>query len=363
MTAPPPRQVTVLIDSLLGGGAERVAVETAATLDSTRYVAHLLVTRHSGPLEPLVRELRLPYTILGRRRGFHPAAFLRARRIIRAGDLLHSHKFAGSMWGALLARSARRPLVAHEHTFDGRPSRSRTLGYRYLIGTTARRILCVSKPVAASLVAEGVRPELLEVVPNGVPFADQLDREAARAELGLAPADTVIGMVGRLRVEKRHDLALEALAQLRAEGLEATLCCVGDGPLLEELRALAERLRIADNVLWVGERPSAGRLVRAFDAGLLCSDYEGMPLAALEVLVAGVPLVATAVGSLPELVADGGGRVVPPGDAAALATALRQVLSERDDAERARALERARAQFGLDRVVGDLQRVYDEVLT
>ena len=354
--------MTILIDSLLGGGAERVAVEAASRLDRDRYVPHLLVTRHSGSLEQIALDHGIACTVLGRQRGFHPRAFLRARAVVRDGDLLHSHKFEGSMWGALLARAARRPLVAHEHTFDGRQSRRRTFGYRYLIAPTASRILCVSGPVAASLVAEGVAPDLLEVVPNGVPIEGLLDRESARAELGVEPVGVVIGFVGRLRREKRHELALQALALLRREGHDVTLCCVGDGPRLEELRVLAEQLGVGEHVRWSGEVPNAGRLVSAFDVAVLCSEYEGMPLAALEFLVAGIPLVATAVGSLPQLLADGGGTVVPPGDARALADALAAELAVHDPERRGRALESARAQFGLERLAGDLSRVYDEVL-
>ena len=94
----------------------------------------------------------------------------------------------------------------------------------------------------------------------------------------------------------------------------------------------------------------------------MMAKVEGMPLAALELLVAGVPLVATAVGSLPELVADGGGRVVPSGDANALAKALAAELADVGFRDRQLAAERARTRFGLERVALDVQRVYDEIL-
>lgn len=357
-----PRRVTILVDSLLGGGAERVAVETACALDPQRYVAHLLVTRHGGPLEKLVRANGLDCTILERRHGFHPRAFERACRAVRGSSLLHAHKLEGSMWGAVIARITRRPLVAHEHTFDGTRTKRRTLGYRYLIAPTASRILCVSDSVAASLRNEGVPARLLETVPNGVRTDLALPREVARAELGLDPASVVVGMIGRLRPEKRHELALRALDKVRAAGHDVVLCCVGDGPLRGSLEALAAELGLADHVRFAGERPDAGRLAKAFDVGLLCSVYEGMPLAAIELLVAGVPLVATAVGSLPELVADGGGRVVPSGDAKALADALAAELADVGGRDRRPVAERARARFGLERVALDVQRVYDEIL-
>jgi len=361
---PAPRRVTILIDSLLAGGAERVVVQVAAALDREQFAPHVLVGRHSGPLEQLLTEDGVPFTILGRRRGFGPRALRRGVSIVRSGDLLHAHKFAGSLWGVLLARAAHRPLVAHEHTFRGVRSLGRTAGYRYWIAPAARRIVCVSEGVAASLAAEGVGADKLRVVPNGVPLDDALDRADARAELGLDPAAPVVGIVGRLREEKRHDLALEAMAGLRKRGVDAMLCAIGDGPLRGELEQLAMRLGIAGSVRWAGERPNAGRLMRAFDVTMLCSTYEGMPLAALESLVADVPVVATAVGAMPELLASGAGEVVPAPSADALAQALAGVLAEpeRVSAARQRAFAEIRARHGLAQVARATEQVYREVL-
>ena len=358
-----PRTVTIVIDSLLGsGGAERVAVETASGLDPERYVSHLLVTRHAGSLEEVVRERKLVHTILWRRRRYDASAFLRARKIARRGDLIHSHGFYPNIWGAILSRTTGRPLVAHEHTGDTRESRARTLAYRLVIAPAARCIVCVSEPVAASLVEIGVSPRRVEVVPNGVPIDDVLPRTEARRELGLSPSDAVVGMIGGLRPEKRHELALEAVSLLKSQGHEITLCCIGGGQRLAELRSLGESLGLGRHVVWAGERVDARQLVRAFDVTLLCSDFEGMPLAALESLVAGVPVVATAVGSLPELLSHGGGTLVPPEDVPALAAALLAEIAGHDSERREEAREHARERFGADRYMTDIQRVYDRAL-
>jgi glycosyltransferase involved in cell wall biosynthesis len=213
------------------------------------------------------------------------------------------------------------------------------------------------------LRADGIRPDKLEVIPNGVPIDVALERDAARAELGLDTRRAVIGIVARLRPEKRHELALEALASLRTQGEDVVLCAVGDGPRLAELRSMSEELGVADAVVWAGELSSAQRLLGAFDVLLLCSSYEGMPLAALEALVAGVPIVSTAVGAMPELLADGSGTIVDD-EPGAIAAAIRATLERSaagdgsDDARR----ERFRRAYGIDRVARDLQRIYDEVL-
>jgi glycosyltransferase involved in cell wall biosynthesis len=354
-----PRTVTVVIDSLLGGGAERVAVYTASGLDSRKYLSHLLVTRHAGPLEQVVREEGVDHTILWRRKRYDGAAFLRARAIARRGDIIHSHGFGPNIWGALLSRATGRPLVAHQHTGDTREHPIHTLAYRFLIAPTAHRIVCVSEPVAASLIDIGVSPRLVEVVPNGVPIDDVSSRTDAREELGLRPSGTVVGMIGGLRPEKRHELALEAVALLRSQGQEITLCCIGGGERLEELRSLGESLGLGEHVVWAGERTDARRLVSAFDVTVLCSDFEGMPLAALESLVAGVPVVATAVGSLPELLSRGGGTLVRPDDVPALAAAISAEIAGDDSQKRAEARAYAQERFGADRYMRDIQRIYD----
>ena len=151
-------------------------------------------------------------TVLDRRHGFAPRKFARALSIVRASAIVHAHQWGGGMWGALLARLTRTPLVAHAHRFDGAHSRRWTIGYRYWIAPTAQRVVCVSEDISVALSAiVGVPAAKLTFVANGVQIGGALSKAAARAELGLPPDVPVIGMVARLRVEKRHDLALEAL--------------------------------------------------------------------------------------------------------------------------------------------------------
>jgi glycosyltransferase involved in cell wall biosynthesis len=353
----PPRRVTILIDSLVAGGAESVAVEAAAALDRGRYLPHLLVTRGSGSLEERLRESGVEYTVLGRRRGFHPRLFARATRLVAASDLLHAHKFAGSAWGALLATAARRPLVAHEHTGDEAVTLQRKLLYRALIAPVADRIVCVSGGVAQALVRDGVPERKLAVVPNGVPVGGILGRGEARGELGLAADAEVVGMVARLRPEKRHELALAAIREHRERHGRIVLCVVGDGPLREALRRRAAELGLGEDVVFAGERRDARRLMKAFDALLLTSSYEGMPLAVLEALVAGVPVVSTDVGRIRELVAGGGGAVTSD-DPAEIAAAVAAVVAGRGGLDPAAARER----YGIERLARDLELIYDEVL-
>lgn len=360
-----PRRVVILIDSLVGGGAERVAVELAAGLDPHRFEPHLLVTRFGGPLEAVVRRSGLPVTILGRRCGFAPGKLARALRLVRGSSLVHAHKFPGGCWGVLLGTLATRPVIVHEHSaYGGSRTLARTVLYRHWIGRRAKAVVCVSDDIATSLRGEGVPGRLLRTIPNGVPTNAIADRETARSRLGLDKDGIVVGMVGRLAREKRHDLVLRATQLLARQGRSFRLCLVGTGPQRADLEHFAADLGVDDMVRWAGEVEDAGRIAGAFDVSVLCSDFEGLPLAALEALAAGVPLVATAVGGLPELLAGGAGVIVPRNDDDALAQAIGELLD--DDALRAR-MGRAGAdlvarRFSAAHTVEEVEKLYDDVL-
>ena len=354
----------MIVDSFLAGGGERIAIETACALDRERYSPMVVATRHGGPLEVALDRAGVKRVILGRRHGFSPHRYARAQRLLRDVDLIHSHKFGSNLWGALLARTTGVPLVAHEQTFSGVRTRLRTYGYRRWIAPVAGSIICPSTIMAQSIYDEGVPRKLVDVIPNGVALDAALPRDEARKELGLDPEAFVVGIVARLRTEKAHEVLFRAAAHLRGEGHTLTLCVVGDGPRRPALVETAAALRLEGAVTWAGERTDAKRLPAAFDVGVLCSDFEGVPVAALEILAAGVPMVCTAVGTLPEILSDGAGIIVPVRDHVALAAAIARFIDDRAGAMEAgaRGRELVRQQYGLGQTVRSIERVYDRVL-
>lgn len=361
-----PLRVTTMVDSLLAGGAERVAVELACALDRERFEPHVLVTRGDGPLRSLLEAADVPFTMLDRTARVELAPWRAAHRhLATSADLLHSHKFGSNAWGALLSRSARVPLVVHEHNFSEAPDRMRRVLDRRWIAARASRVLCVSDSVADVERACGVPERLIEVVPNGVRLDAAWPRNAARAELGIQERSFTVGIVGRLRPEKAHDVLLEAVATLARAGRDVRLCVVGDGPCRAELLLQAARLGIDGRVTWAGERRDAATLAAAFDVAVICSHWEGLPLAALEGMAAGVPLVATQVGGLPTLLDGGAGLLVPPADPVALAAALDHLIEDDDDRARLARAGRTRVEerYSFDGMVSHVQQVYDSVLS
>lgn len=357
-------RVMVLVDTLQAGGAERVAVDLASALDPRAFEPYVVVTKRGGPLEEQLAEAGVPYVVLWRRRLLSLRPFLRALRIARRTDLIHSHLFGNNVWGAVLARLARVPLVAHEHNRVARV-RFESLLDRALIAPAAARVLCVSDASAGQLVGAGHARSRVEVVPNGVRLERALPRAEARARLGLPDEAVVIGAVASLRPEKGHDVLLHAFASLvRDRGAPLRLCLVGDGWCREELEALAAALGISQSVDFAGARSDAPCLQSAFDVSVLPSRSEGLPLAALEALAAGTPLVATRVGALPELLADGAGLLVEPNDARGLTDALTLVLDDPGLARRLAAdgARRAAERHDLMHTTARVEDVYRSVL-
>jgi glycosyltransferase involved in cell wall biosynthesis len=186
------------------------------------------------------------------------------------------------------------------------------------------------------------------VIPNGVvvgPLPDDAAKAAARARLGL-PADAfVAGIVARLSAQKAHHVLFEAFAILRASQPRARLVVVGGGPREQELRRLAADLGLGDSVQFTGVLRDVPDVLPAFDVACLSSVHEGVPVAVIEAMAAGIPVVATDCGALRDIVVEGEhGHLVPVGDAEALADRLLRLAADAPLRERLAKAARARAE-------------------
>jgi glycosyltransferase involved in cell wall biosynthesis len=212
----------------------------------------------------------------------------------------------------------------------------------------------------------GVDPGKVRVISNGVEPPPPLGKEEAaalRASWGAGPETAVFGIVGRLTRRKGHHLLLRALAQLEEErGLPPwLLVAVGEGEEDEALRALERELSLGGKVRWLGQQENARGLMQAFDLLVLPSTVETMPLTILEGMAASLPVAASAIFGIPDLVIPGEtGLLFPPGDVAALAGALRALLI---DPERRRRMgesgeRRYRRRFTAARMTAETAAVY-----
>ena len=257
------------------------------------------------------------------------AAALSAAPALRgAADVVHAHNVGAALVAHLATRWPRRtpPLLVTVH---GLPAADypRAAG---LLRRVADLVVAVSETEREHLLAAGFPAGRLTLVDNGVAPLPAPDRATARRSLGLADGVPVVVWVARLAPPKRPDLVVEAW---RSVPEPAVLLVAGSGPL---------RVPESERVRVLGERSDVGTLLAAADVYCLASDSEGMPVAVLEAMAAGVPVVATGVGGLVEGCA-GAACLVPPGDAGALATALTALLGDR-------GLRETTAEAGRERV-------------
>jgi len=239
------------------------------------------------------------------------------------------------------------PIVTTVHGFTTGDWKNQL--YQVLQRLAFRRfdaVVAVSRTAAERAVRSGARPTRVHVIPNAYsPLATRRERSEARAVLGIAESGFRFGWVGRIDHDKGLDVLLEALALIPDQTWE--LSVVGDGPDRTRLMRQAEALGLGSRIRWHGAVPGAGSLMTALDALVLSSRTEGTPMVLLEAMAAGVPVVTTVVGGIPDVVGDAEALLVPPEQPAALATALCSLLSD-PEAARARANDARERLRGFD---------------
>jgi len=292
-----------------------------------------------------------------------------ARDVIRAvradhPDLVHTHLVHADVYGAVAALATRTPYVSTRHNDD-----------RYLLGPfrwvdrafarKARRLIAISDAVRIFLERAGHDPRKLLTIHYGLDELPAAPSQPTPEEAGIPAGVPLALAVGRLIEQKDHATLLRAFARVRERVPEARLAILGAGPLEGATRKLVSQLGLRDAVTMPGRTETRDWLARA-DVFVHTSRWEGFGIVLLEAMLASLPVVATRITAVPEVVVDGEtGLLAAPGDDAAVASALAALLSDR---ERAAALgaagrRRALAEFSVARMVERTRAVYDEAVS
>jgi glycosyltransferase involved in cell wall biosynthesis len=359
-----PSTIAHVLTSLSVGGSERVALLLANEQIRRGHsvIAVSLEEPRGGPLAREFAAIGAQVARVPKRPGFDATLSLRLYQLFRRLeiDLVHSHNPLPLVYAAPAARLARARAV---HTKHGpHPDRPRRLWLRRIAAMSTHAFVAVSAPTAAyARSIREVSERKLHVIVNGVDL-DQFAlpdaaRARARARWQLPHDAWVIGTVGRMAAVKDHPTLLRATAPLLAP--RTRLVIAGDGPEAQATRALAHELGVAPWVHFTGVCDEVPLLLQALDLFVLSSRVEGMPLVLLEAMAAGLPIVATAVGGVPETV-DDVARLVPPGDEHALRAAIQELGQNRHGGVELgrRGRERAYSHHSVTRMASRYLQIY-----
>lgn len=301
------------------------------------------------------------------------SVILRLVRLIRSGryDVVHTHMFASNLLGRLAAMLAVVPvIVSTVQLIADREAWWEILVDRLLQHGTDTMIAS-SQAVRQSFIQRGIRPAKIAVIHNSVDLArfDAVDREVARwatrQAFGWGESHFVVGTVARLEKIKGLEHLIEA-AKTVAEAIpQARFLVVGDGPQREDLLGQVRHLELEERCIFAGLRSDVPQILPAFDLFVLPSLSEALGIAAIEALASGVPVVASRVGGVPEVVIHGEtGMLVSSGDTVQLAQAISRVAANPDEARQwaERGQKRVRRMFDVNRLADAQAGLYQHFL-
>ncbi len=350
-------KIIQLITRLIRGGAQRVALETAAFLAAEGHHSELWTGPESGPEGSLLDEARarglvvrvFPELTRSLSLTADPAALLALSRALRQArpDWVHTHSSKAGILGREAAARAQVAAIAHTvHGFGFTPETPGVLRSIYVAlerreARRTRALVFVAEEDRREAERLGIRAAGKAVlIPPGIdlePWID--DRElleagsARRRELGISDRTLLLGLLGRLAPQKNPLAAIEILREVVARGLDARLLVVGDGALRDEARAAAERHSIGDRVNWAGLQTEPRSWLAAMDVLLLPSRWEGTPLTIMEAMASGRAIVASALPGVAQLLESGReGRLYPLERPAEAVEAIVTLKSEAIDA-------------------------------
>jgi glycosyltransferase involved in cell wall biosynthesis len=350
----------IFLTSFEAGGTERQMTELISRLDQTRFEVHVACLRREGrwlpKIEPAASSItHFPLTsfrsVSAAREIRRFARWCRGHRIA----VLHACDFYSNIFALTGAALARVPVRIGSRRDVLIPQRSRaqnrlqTLSYRF-----AQRVVANSRAAALQLVREGVDPMKISLIPNGI----DLQRHVP------APPRTrrhVITTVANLRAEKGHDVLVRAVSEIVREIPDLVVQLVGGGPMRDALRGQIEASGLTNVVRLLGDREDVPDLLRDTDLFVLPSRTEAFPNGVMEAMAMGLPVVASAVGGIPELIEhERNGVLVPPGDERALAAAVLSLFQDPTRADRLASSARTTivSRYSFDRMVREFEALY-----
>lgn len=328
-------RVAVIIDSLKVGGAQKLVSVYAASA-SAHGLSPVVITLREDNAPSILDPIRLSgiqvialhaSTIFNIRRIWRLANILKDEKV----DIVQTHLIYSNILGSLAARLAKIPMIATLHSTTARRDLKSWIFKRvenFLLRKFATRIVAVGQ-VVADFNKDHYGYRRIDVIPNGIPkpeIPQPGERDRLRQEVTGNGSDSIIITVGRFSSAKGYDDMIEAFNMLRMRDTKSKLLMVGSGGTVNSIRDKIENLQLTQSVILAGERDDVHHLLALSDVYVSSSHREGLPLAVLEAMMAGLPIVATSVGDIPNVVTEETGVVVPPHRPELLAAAIEDIL-------------------------------------
>ena len=372
-----PLRITHVVLSLDVGGLERIVVDLAQVNRAHGHAPSVLCLERPGTLSAQLENLGIPVYCADRQPGLRLSTIDKVRSLLKhlRPDVIHTHQIGALLFTGPAARIEKVPVIVHtEHSNHIANQRSRQMRLRTrllfrLAGSFAKRFFCVSNNIASEVKAYRViSSKKTIVVPNGIDtskFDAPEESIFLRQELGIPDDVPVIGTVGRLIEVKRQDVLIRGFSRLGNHNPLPHLLLVGDGPESGALRKLADSLGIGNRVHFAGYQSRPEKYLHVMDVFALTSRLEGMPLAILEAWAAGLPVIASRVGGIPQMITHGvNGLMFGSGNEAELSDLIGRLLTCHHEAQRLAEAgrERVRSQFDLSVMADTYEQHYRDVL-
>jgi glycosyltransferase involved in cell wall biosynthesis len=328
--------VVHVVLSLDVGGSERNVINQVREGHALGQRVSVVCLERPGVLAPRVEALGGTLVCLNKRPGVQLGLFGQLRAVLNdlRADVVHSHQVGTLFYAGLATAGLQRARMVHTaHGREHYADRARTRLLGRLGGARVDRFFCLTTDMVSEVRSARIVPRCkIRLITNGIDtslYRTRRGGEEIRQEMRIPDSARVIGTVGRLVPIKNHHLLIRAFAQIKRMEPDAHLLLVGGGPLHAELGALAADLGLADSVHFAGYQQDVIRHLSAMDYFVLTSRSEGTPQAVLEALVAGLPVAASNVGGLPEVIEHGRtGLLFPSDDAAACAATIERLMCD-----------------------------------
>lgn len=363
-------KVVFLITDLLIGGAERALTRTAVGLSKHGYNVSVAYLYEAAPMAEVLKNAGVSVINLKMRNKFNVTAFWRFYRLLRyeQPQILHTYMFHADLMGRLVGRLAGVPIIISSRRNINIGGQLREVINRFTVRLSDVTTAVCDQVRKTEIKQAGVEPERVVRIYNGVEiekFQQVEKNEIANLKqaLSISPDDMVLGMVSSFREQKGYSFLIQAMVEIISAFPRVKLLLVGDGVLREHIEKIVKTAGLTNAVIFTGIRRGIPDILSAMDIFVLSSLWEGMPNVVLEAMAAGLPVIATSVGGIPEAVIDGQtGLLVPPGNTGALAKAVIDLLNNPERASEMGLAGKKRADefFSVSAMIGNTEALYEK---